>query len=87
MKVDGLTPILDVTEVEASLWFAALGWERGFGNPGIPPPTSRRSQLPRRLRNRLGGAVDDLPVHHGDHHRQLRQLVRVTTDRVVGEDR
>lgn len=31
MRVDGLTPILDVTEVEASLCFAALGWEGASG--------------------------------------------------------
>jgi predicted lactoylglutathione lyase len=31
MKLDHLTPILNVSDVPASLaWFAALGWERGF---------------------------------------------------------
>jgi len=31
MKVDHLTPILNVSNVAASLeWFEALGWERGF---------------------------------------------------------
>ncbi|HLF09672.1 MAG TPA: VOC family protein [Gammaproteobacteria bacterium] len=31
MKVERVTPILNVSDVPASLaWFAALGWERGF---------------------------------------------------------
>ena len=31
MKVDNLTPIINVSDVPASLdWFEALGWERGF---------------------------------------------------------
>ncbi|HVS85529.1 MAG TPA: VOC family protein [Gaiellaceae bacterium] len=31
MKVTGVTPILNVSDVSASLdWFEALGWERGF---------------------------------------------------------
>ena len=31
MKLDNLTPILNVSNVAASLeWFEALGWERGF---------------------------------------------------------
>jgi catechol 2,3-dioxygenase-like lactoylglutathione lyase family enzyme len=31
MRVDGITPILNVSDVKASLaWFEALGWERGF---------------------------------------------------------
>ena len=31
MKLDNLTPILNVSDVPASLdWFEALGWERGF---------------------------------------------------------
>ena len=31
MKLTGLTPIVNVSDVPASLaWFEALGWERGF---------------------------------------------------------
>jgi uncharacterized glyoxalase superfamily protein PhnB len=31
MKLRGLTPVLNVSDVPASLaWFEALGWERGF---------------------------------------------------------
>lgn len=31
MKVRGLTPILNVTDIEASfIWFESLGWEVGF---------------------------------------------------------
>lgn len=31
MKLDSLTPILNVSDVPASLdWFETLGWERGF---------------------------------------------------------
>ena len=31
MKVDHLTPVLNVSDVAASLaWFESLGWERGF---------------------------------------------------------
>ena len=31
MRVDGITPILNVSDVKASLaWFEALGWERGL---------------------------------------------------------
>ena len=35
----------------------------------------------------LAGSVDYLAVHHGEHHRQFGQLVRIALDRVLGEDR
>ena len=43
MKLTGLTPILNVSDVEKSLvWFEALGWERGFvwgeDGPGSDDP-------------------------------------------------
>jgi catechol 2,3-dioxygenase-like lactoylglutathione lyase family enzyme len=43
MKVDHITPILNVSDVPASLrWFEALGWERGFvwgeDGPGSDEP-------------------------------------------------
>ncbi len=36
MRVDGVTPILNVSDIQASLeWFGAFGWRTGFvwGHP------------------------------------------------------
>lgn len=43
MRLDSLTPILNVSDLRASLaWFEALGWERGFvwggDGPGSAEP-------------------------------------------------
>ena len=38
MRLDSLTPILNVSNLRASLaWFEALGWERGFVRGGDGP--------------------------------------------------
>ena len=60
-----------------------------------PKDCTWREVRPPRRRTRpggggpapLAGSVDYLAVHHGEHHRQFGQLVRIALDRVLREDR
>ena len=50
MKLSGLTPILNVSDIEASMaWFEALGWKNGFvwgeQDPGFASVCSGRAEI------------------------------------------
>jgi hypothetical protein len=45
VRLESLTPILDVSDLGASLeWFEALGWERGFAWGADGPGSSAGSR-------------------------------------------
>jgi catechol 2,3-dioxygenase-like lactoylglutathione lyase family enzyme len=72
MRVEGVTPILNVSNIEASLeWFGSLGWETSWANSegseiaGFAAITSGRAEI-FLCRDGQGSRGGPSPRHAGD---------------------